>query len=117
MSPGSTCRRKRAPSSPPNNGNLPANRRVGQHRDRTHLGDGFTHQHAGQRRAAGKVPGEEPLVTGQAPTLPIALTPGSSATNRSTNKNGGRCGRTSIGDGSAVMRRALPATSPVCPSG
>ena len=52
---------------PAEQGQLAGEPRVGQHGDRTDLGDGFAHQHAGQRRPAGKVAGEEPLVTGQPP--------------------------------------------------
>ena len=40
---------------------------VGEHGDRADLGDGLAHQHAGQRRAAGEVAGEEPLVAGEVP--------------------------------------------------
>ena len=41
---------------------------IGQHGDRTHLGDRLAHQHAGQRRPAGEVTGEEPLVAGERAT-------------------------------------------------
>ncbi len=40
---------------------------VGEHGDRADLGDGLAHQHAGQRRAAGEVAGEEPLLPRQMP--------------------------------------------------
>ena len=41
---------------------------VGQHGDGAHLGDRLAHQHAGQRRPAREVTGEEPLVAGEVPS-------------------------------------------------
>ena len=40
---------------------------VGEHGDGADLGDRLAHQHAGQRRPAGEVAGEEPLVARQPP--------------------------------------------------
>ena len=70
---------------------------VGEHRERTHLGDRLAHQHAGQRRAAGEVAGEEPLVAGQPPARRAPTDPGTRSTISSTNRNGGRCGSRSSG--------------------
>ena len=57
MLPGTTRRRKRTSSTPPNNGSLP-----GEQRDRAGLRQRFQLEHSGEHRVAREVPGEERLV-------------------------------------------------------
>ena len=67
VSPGPTWRRKRAPSTPPNSGSLPAKRSSASTAHGPQLGDGLDHEHPGQGGPPGEVPGEERLVAGEAP--------------------------------------------------
>ena len=67
VSPGTTWRRKRARSIPPNSGNFPLVALIQKHRYATELGERLDHEHAGQGRPAGEVTGEERLVPRQHP--------------------------------------------------
>ena len=67
VSPGTTWRRKRALSMPPNRGKVPGETGVTEHGDATQLGHRLHHQHSREGRAAREVALEEGFFTGEAP--------------------------------------------------
>ncbi len=73
-SPGTTWRRNRARSMPPNSGQLAGEAGIGQDGHAAQLGQRLDHQHPGKGRPAGEVTGEERLVAGQLPTAGGRLT-------------------------------------------
>ena len=53
--------------SPAEQWQLPGELGIGEHGERTHLGNGFAHQYTRQRGPAREMAGEEPFVTGEMP--------------------------------------------------